>query len=61
MQIPILIKSDNEKESVKNLGLINSRAGGEFINQNYARKSSFKIQKLDKLLQALNVNRTKNK
>ena len=61
MQISILIKSDNEKESVETLSLIDSGAGGEFIDQNYARKSSFKIQKLDKPLQALNVDGTKNK
>ena len=61
MQIPILIKSDNKKESIKTLGLIDSGAEGEFIDQNYARKSGFKIQKLDKPLQALNVDGTKNK
>ena len=32
MQIPILIKSDNEKESIETLGLIDSGAGGEFID-----------------------------
>ena len=61
MQIPILIKSDNEKESIKTSGLIDSGAGGEFIDQNYARKSSFKFQKLDKPLRALNIDGTKNK
>ena len=61
MQIPILIKSDNEKEGIEILGLIDSGAGEEFINQHYARKSGFKIQKLDKQLQALNVEGMKNK
>ena len=61
IQIPILIKSDNERESVETLGLIDSGAGGEFIDQNYAKKSGYQIKKLDKLLQALNVDRTRNK
>ena len=61
IQIPILIKSDNEKERVKTLGLIDSGAGGEFIDQNYTKKSSYKIKKLDKPLQALNVGGTRNK
>ena len=39
MQIPILIKSNNERESIETLGLIDSGAGGEFIDQNYTRKS----------------------
>ena len=61
IQIPIFIKSDNERESIKTLGLIDSGAGGEFIDQYYAKKSSYKIKKLDKLLQALNVDGTWNK
>ena len=61
IQIPILIKSDNEKESVKTLSLIDSGAGEEFIDQNYTKKSSYKIKKLDKPLQALNVDGTRNK
>ena len=61
IQIPILIKSDNERKSIETLGLIDSGAGGEFIDQNYAKKSSYKIKKLDKLLQALNVDGTRNK
>ena len=61
IQIPVLIKSDNEKESVETLGLIDSGAGGEFIDQNYAKKSGYKIKKLDKPLQALNVDGTRNK
>ena len=61
IQILILIKSDNEKESVETLSLIDSGAGGEFIDQNYAKKSGYKIKKLDKLLQALNVDGTRSK
>jgi hypothetical protein len=56
-----LIKSDNREESVETLGLIDSGAGGKFIDQNYARNSGFRIQKLDKPLKALNVDGTENK
>ena len=62
MKIPVLIESDNGKEKiVETLGLIDSGAGGEFIDQNYAKGSGFKIQKLEKPLRALNVDGTKNK
>lgn len=56
-----MIKSDNREESVETLGLIDSGAGGKFIDQNYARNSGFRIQKLDKPLKALNVDGTENK
>jgi hypothetical protein len=59
MSIPILISSENRKESVETLALIDSGAGGMFIDQNYAK--NFKIQKLDKPLMALNVDGTPNK
>ena len=61
MSIPILIKHDESKETVKTLGLLDSGAGGEFIDQNYAKKAGFEIKKLDKPLQALNIDGTKNK
>ena len=43
------------------LGLIDSGAGGKFIDQNYAKRMNFKIHKLDALLQAYNVDGTENK
>ena len=61
ISIPILINHDESKETVKTLGLLDSGAGGQFIDQNYARKAGFKIKKLNKHLQALNVDGTKNK
>ena len=61
MSVPILINRDESKETVETLGLLDSGAGGQFIDQNYARKAGFKIKKLDKPLRALNVDRTKNK
>ena len=52
---------DTEKRSVETLGLIDSGAGGKFIDQNYAKKMGFKTYKLEKPLQAYNVDGTKNK
>jgi hypothetical protein len=59
MSIAISISSENRKESVETLALIDSGAEGMFIDQNYAK--NFKIQKLDKPLMALNVDGTPNK
>ena len=41
--------------------MINSGAGGKFIDQNFARNSRMKIQNLDEPLKALNVDGTENK
>ena len=51
ISIPIFINCGQSNEKVKTLGLIDSGAGGEFIDQNYARNSGFKIQKLEEPLQ----------
>ena len=59
--VPILINHNESKETVETLGLLDSGVGGQFIDQNYARKAGFEIKKLDKPLQALNVDGTKNK
>ena len=61
ISVPILINRNESKETVETLGLLDSGAGGQFINQNYARKAGFEIKKLDKPLRALNVDRTMNK
>ena len=61
ISVPILIKCNESKETIKTLGLLDSGAGGQFIDQNYARKAGFKIKKLIKPLQALNVDGKKNK
>ena len=61
MSVPILINHDESKETIETLGLLDSGSGGEFIDQNYAKKAGFKIKKLDKPLQALNIDGTKNK
>ena len=49
LSIPILIKK-RENETVKTLALIDSRAGGTFIDQNYARNIGLTPQKLEKLI-----------
>ena len=61
MSIPISIKDKNRKEIVETLALIDSGAGGQFIDQNYAKNAGFNIQPLDKPLKALNVDGTENK
>ena len=61
ISIPILINCRQSNENVKTLGLIDSGAGGEFIDQNYARNSGFKIQKLEEPLKAMNVDGMENK
>ena len=61
MTIPIKISKKTEKENVNTPGLLDSKAGGKFIDQNYARKSGFKIQQLEQPLKAFNVDGMENK
>jgi len=61
MTIPINISGKSEKENVDTPGLLDSGAGGKFIDQNYARKSGFKIQQLEQSLKAFNVDGTENR
>ena len=58
MTILIKISGKTEKENVDTPGLIDSRAGGKFIDQNYARKSGFRIQQLEQPLKAFNIDGT---
>ena len=61
-KLSILIQiEDTEERSVETHGLIDSGAGGKFIDQNYAKRMGFKTHKLEKLLQAYNVDGTRNK
>ena len=53
--------SDSKVQNVETLGLIDSGAGGKFIDQNYAKTSGFEIFKLDSPLRAFNVDGTENK
>ena len=58
--IPVQLHNDTN-QNVETLALIDSGAGGKFIDQNYARKLGVKIQKLEQPLIARNVDRMKNK
>ena len=60
LSIPIRI-SDIEKETVKTLGLIDSGAGGKFIDQNYVKKLGLEMHALETPIQAYNVDGTENK
>jgi transposase InsO family protein len=53
--------SDNKVKNVETLGLIDSGAGGKFIDQNYAKTEGFEIIKLQRPMRALNVDGTENK
>ena len=49
LSIPIRIE-DTEERSMETLRLIDSGAGGKFIDQNYAKRMGFKTHKLEKPL-----------
>ena len=61
LSIPITIKCAGKNETVETLGLIDSGAGGKFIDQNFAKKSGLDIQTLEEPLTARNVDGTENK
>ena len=50
--IPIKIQTQKNGKSVEK-AMIDSGAGGKFINQNFAQNSKMKIQDLDEPLKAL--------
>ena len=58
--LPIEIKK-SEYESVKTLALIDSGAGGKFINQKYVERLGLSIQTLERPIMARNVDGTLNK
>ena len=60
ISLPIEIKK-NKYESVETLALIDSGAGGKFINRKYAEQLGLPIQTLERLIMARNVDRTLNK
>ena len=59
LSIPIKVATGKNEETVEIPALIDSGAGGKFIDQNFAKQ--FKINKLDKPLKAYNVDGTENK
>ena len=60
LSIPIRI-SETEKKTIETLGLIDSGAGGKFIDQNYVKKSGFETHTLETPIRAYNVDGTENK
>ena len=60
LSIPIRIKK-TEQKTVETLGLIDSGAGGKFIDQNYAKKEGFEQHALKEPIRAYNVDGTENK
>ena len=49
------------KKNVETLALIDSGAGGKFIDQNFARKEKFEMKDLENPLVVYNVDGTLNK
>ena len=58
--IPIQV-SMNGKKIVETLGLIDSRARGKFIDQNFTRKIGIGMQNLETPMRARNIDGTENK
>ena len=52
---------ENKEEIIKTLGLIDSGAGGKFINQNFAKIENLEIKDLKKPSTVYNVDGTLNK
>ena len=61
LSIPISIKCTKDNQTVETLALIDSGAGGKFIDQNYAKTIGLKTQLLEKPITARNVDGTENK
>ena len=59
LSIPLKIKT--ESKIVENQALLDSGAGGEFIDQNYAKTLDLSLKNLDKPIPAINVDGTLNK
>ena len=60
MNIPMSI-SINEKDTTETDSLLDSGAGGVFMDQNYARQLHLDIKMLDNPVKARNVDGTENK
>ena len=60
ISLPIKIKK-SEHESVETLALIDSGAGGKFINRNYAEQLGLPIRNLKRAIMARNIDGTLNK
>jgi gag-polyprotein putative aspartyl protease len=56
-----IIMTPEKNEPIKTQPLVDSGAGGIFMDQNYARKHGFNLTKLEYPITARNVDGTKNK
>ena len=61
LSIPIMIENARENETVETLALIDSRAGGKFIDQKYVETTGLETHMLKKPIMAQNVDGTENK
>jgi len=61
LSIQVRINDDRVKETVETLALIDSGAGGKFIDQNFAKNSGFETHKLEHPIPVYNVDGTPNK
>src|SRR6202044_217441 len=61
ISIPLTLKHNMKDTIVEEKALIDSGAGGIFIDQNYAKKLQLDIKLLNTLIKARNVDRTINK
>jgi hypothetical protein len=56
-----IITTPEKNEPIETQPLVNSGAGGIFMDQNYARKHGFNLTKLEYPITAQNVDGTENK
>jgi hypothetical protein len=61
LSIPISMKETETNKTAVTFGLIDSGAGGKFIDQNYAKWKGFEIKTLKEPTTARNVDGTENK
>ena len=61
LNIIISAKHNQNDKIIKTPALINSGAGGTFINQNHAQKIGYKLTELETPVKAYNVDGTENK
>ena len=59
LSIPLKIKT--EEETIETHALLDSGAGGEFIDQNYAKTLELPLKNLEKPIPAINIDGTLNK
>jgi Retroviral aspartyl protease len=59
--VDAIITTPEKNELIETQPLVDSGTGGTFMDQNYAQKQGFNLTKLEYLITARNVDRTKNK